>query len=130
MRAYCALCGGTDPAQWAASEREVDDRSEIRRDATPCLEPRYRCGSWATGQLGGWLDRPTEAGHAARRLAVAMSATHLASGYDVVVPQFLGRPEFIELVERRPAVKLVDVVRGDIDRTFERFTQAIAAEAS
>lgn len=33
---------------------------------------------------------------AARELAVAMAATHLRAGHDVVVPQFLGRPEFVD----------------------------------
>lgn len=47
------------------------------------------------GQLGSWLDSPAEAGVAARSLAVAMAATHLVGGYDVVVPQFLAREEFI-----------------------------------
>ena len=47
------------------------------------------------GQLGAWLDSPDDAGVAARRLAIAMAATHLAGGYDVVVPQFLAREEFI-----------------------------------
>jgi predicted kinase len=47
-------------------------------------------------QLGGWIDAPTDAGLAARALALAMARTHLAAGHDVVVPQFLARPEFIE----------------------------------
>jgi predicted kinase len=47
------------------------------------------------GQLGAWTDSPADAGVAARRLAVAMTATHLADGHDVVVPQFLARKEFI-----------------------------------
>ena len=47
------------------------------------------------GQLGGWRDSPADAGVAARRLAIAMAATHLAGGHDVVVPQFLARDEFI-----------------------------------
>jgi hypothetical protein len=47
------------------------------------------------GQLGAWTDSPADAGVAARRLAVSMTATHLADGHDVVVPQFLARKEFI-----------------------------------
>jgi predicted kinase len=46
------------------------------------------------GQLGRWLDEPTEAGLAARSLAVAMARTHLRSGRDVIVPQFLARAGF------------------------------------
>jgi len=48
------------------------------------------------GLLGDWLQRPTDAGLAARALAISMARTHLAAGHDVFVPQFLGRPEFID----------------------------------
>jgi len=48
------------------------------------------------GLLGDWLQRPTDAGLAARALAISMALTHLAAGHDVFVPQFLGRPEFID----------------------------------
>jgi hypothetical protein len=47
------------------------------------------------GQLGAWAALPADAGVAARRLAIAMTATHLANGHDVVVPQFLAGEEFI-----------------------------------
>ncbi|MFC0545265.1 AAA family ATPase [Kutzneria chonburiensis] len=56
-------------------------------------------------QLGRWQDDLTSAGLAARDLAVAMARTHLLAGHDVVVPQFLGRPEFID----RLAALAVDV---------------------
>jgi predicted kinase len=46
--------------------------------------------------LGDWKARPADAGIAARRLALAMALEHLASGIDVIVPQFLARAEFIE----------------------------------
>lgn len=49
-----------------------------------------------------WLG-PTDdlrASHlAARRVALAMAADRLAAGADVVVPQYLGRPEFIVELE-------------------------------
>jgi predicted kinase len=51
------------------------------------------------GQLGGWLDQPAVAGLAARALAISMINTHLGAGYDVVVPQLLARPDFIEQLE-------------------------------
>ena len=47
-------------------------------------------------QLGRWPDDPTRAGLLARDLAVAAARTHLLAGHDVVVPQFLARPEFID----------------------------------
>lgn len=52
------------------------------------------------GQLGGWLDQPTAAGLAARALATSMIETHLTAGHDVIVPQFLARPDFVVELER------------------------------
>jgi len=46
--------------------------------------------------LGSWFEQPLEAGQAARSLALAMATTHLATGRDVIVPQFVGRPDFID----------------------------------
>lgn len=51
------------------------------------------------GLLGAWLEDPTTAGRAARALALSMARTHLSAGHDVVVPQFLGRIEFITELE-------------------------------
>lgn len=48
------------------------------------------------GQLGQWRDDPRSAGLTARRIALEMTRTHLAAGHDVVVPQFIERPGFIE----------------------------------
>jgi predicted kinase len=47
------------------------------------------------GQIGGWQANPARAGVLARALALAAARTHLSAGHDVVVPQFLGRVEFI-----------------------------------
>ena len=51
------------------------------------------------GLLGAWTDRPHDAGLLARRLALAMAQVVLTEGRDVVVPQFLARPEFIGELE-------------------------------
>jgi predicted kinase len=48
------------------------------------------------GLLGRWIEQPLEAGLAARRLAIAMITAHLKAGHHVIVPQFLGRVDFIE----------------------------------
>lgn len=48
------------------------------------------------GLLGAWRADPMGAGLAARRVALAMAASHLGAGRDVVVPQFLAREEFIQ----------------------------------
>jgi len=49
--------------------------------------------------LGRWATRPTEAGLAARALTIAMARTHLQSGHDVIIPQYLGRPAFLEQLD-------------------------------
>ncbi|HEV3359203.1 MAG TPA: AAA family ATPase [Pseudonocardiaceae bacterium] len=49
--------------------------------------------------LGGWREDRRNAGTLARGIALAAARTHLASGHDVVVPQLLARPEFIEALE-------------------------------
>jgi predicted kinase len=54
--------------------------------------------------LGNWRGRVTDAGLIARRLALVMATEHLESGYDVVVPQCVTRPAFIEGLERVAAV--------------------------
>ncbi len=46
--------------------------------------------------LGAWIDAPDDSGHHARSLALAMAETHLRAGHDVIVPQFLGRTDFID----------------------------------
>lgn len=48
------------------------------------------------GMLGGWLDDPAKSGLTARSLALVMAQAHLTAGRDVIVPQFLGRSDFIE----------------------------------
>lgn len=49
--------------------------------------------------LGAWLDDPIAAGLAACDLAVSMARGHLRAGYDVFVPQFLARTEFIDRLQ-------------------------------
>ncbi|MEO6703182.1 MAG: AAA family ATPase [Jatrophihabitantaceae bacterium] len=46
--------------------------------------------------LGRWRDDPHATGLAARELALAMAGTQLAAGRSVIVPQYLGRPEFVD----------------------------------
>lgn len=49
--------------------------------------------------LGRWLDSAARAGVLARRIAVEMARVHLQSDHDVVVPQFLGRLEFVDTLQ-------------------------------
>ena len=43
------------------------------------------------GQIGQWRARSHESGLLARQLALAMAGIHLASGHDVVIPQYVAR---------------------------------------
>ena len=46
--------------------------------------------------IGGWDAHGQESGRLARRMALRMMQEHLGSGHDVVVPQYVARPEFVE----------------------------------
>lgn len=62
--------------------------------------------------VGQWLDDPQEAGVLARRMAIAMARVHLGAGHDVVVPQFLGRLDFVQTLEdlcRETGAEFVEV---------------------
>lgn len=83
--------------------------------------------------VGGWWEHE-EAKTLARRLAVVMARAHLSAGFDVVVPQFLGRPEFIVTLEdvARDAEAvfvelLLQVPHGTLVRRFERRRQELAS---
>ena len=68
------------------------------------------------GQLGDWQSDPAAAGMLARSLALAAARTHLRSGHDVVVPQFLGRVDFIlelEALAAEVGVEFVEVILLD-----------------
>lgn len=84
-------------------------------------------------QLGGWTERPTEAGLLARRLAIVMAAEHLRAGRSVIVPQYLGRSQFLdELADAASAagarfVEVVLMAAPEISRArFEARTAAAA----
>jgi predicted kinase len=49
--------------------------------------------------LGQWRSDPYSAGLLARSAVLAAARVHLAAGYDVVIPQFLGRLMFVEQAE-------------------------------
>jgi predicted kinase len=78
------------------------------------------------GALGAWIEQPHESGLAARRLAIAMAATHLQNGHDVIVPQLLARDTFVlelEAVAEQTRARFVEVAlladRDDMIRAFE-----------
>lgn len=85
------------------------------------------------GSMGRWDDHE-ESKLLARSLAVAMVKAHLAAGHDVVVPQYLGRTEFIDALERAAVeagalfvhVILMDNV-SQIVKRFRRRREDLAA---
>jgi predicted kinase len=53
--------------------------------------------------IAGWLDDPTASGLLARRMTLAAIAEALGEGRDVIVPQFLARPEFADALAEAAA---------------------------
>ena len=49
--------------------------------------------------LGAWRDHPERAGRRARAIALEMARAHLTAGHDVVIPQLLARPAFLDQLE-------------------------------
>ncbi|OLP53184.1 hypothetical protein BJM39_01945, partial [Salmonella enterica subsp. enterica serovar Javiana] len=75
--------------------------------------------------VGGWRDPANRTHEVLRPVALAMAATHLRGGRDVVLPQYLGRLDAIESFEQAAVdagAGFVEVVLLD-DRTgsLERF---------
>lgn len=83
------------------------------------------------GLLGRWLDQPVPAGQLARRLALVMAAEHLHSGHDVIIPQFLGRIEFVlalqQLCDDSGTQFIETALLGDPAEAAERFARRAAA---
>lgn len=77
--------------------------------------------------IGGWRDDPHSGGMLARAIALAAARVHLAGGHDVVIPQFLGRPEFLERVEelaREAGASFHEIVLMDSkDNVLRRFAE-------
>src|SRR4051794_33140032 len=83
--------------------------------------------------LGGWQQRPADAGLLARACAIAAARVHLESGHDVVVPQYVGRPEFLRQLDelaRDTGAAFVEIVLLDTRENslarFARRTRAVA----
>ena len=51
------------------------------------------------GMVGAWREQPIDAGMFARKLALTMTHTALEQGHHVVVPQLVGKPEFISALK-------------------------------
>jgi predicted kinase len=86
--------------------------------------------------LGRWDEHPIDAGLLARAMSLEMARVHLRAGHDVIVPQFLGRPQFIaqaEEVATSVGVPFLEFVlmdsRDDAVRRFQERTAAAATAA-
>lgn len=79
------------------------------------------------GLIGRAQDRFEETGEIVRPLALSMAATHLSAGYDVIMPQFLGRLGEIERFEALAkdcgAVFREIVLMDSLERSLERFAR-------
>ena len=74
--------------------------------------------------LGQW-QAVDDSKNAARTLALTLADAHLQRGYDVVVPQYLGRTEFIEalaaVAARRRATFREVILMDDTGEILRRF---------
>jgi len=81
--------------------------------------------------MGRWRDDVTGAGLAARSLSITMAHRHLTEGHDVVLPQYLGRPQFVdeaEQVARETGADFFEfVLTDDRDTLLKRFAARTAA---
>lgn len=78
------------------------------------------------GMVGGWRQSPREAGLAARSMAIAAVRAHLLAGHDVVVPQYVRQPQFIDelaaAARQSSAAFLECALLTDHGSALERFT--------
>ena len=83
--------------------------------------------------LGGWSADVARAGLLARSLSLGMAREHLAAGYDVVVPQYLGRTEFLDETAQVAADAGADfhefVLTDNRDEIVRRFNERTATSS-
>jgi predicted kinase len=81
--------------------------------------------------LGRWQDDPARAGLLARGLTLDLAAAHLRHGFDVVLPQYLGRTEFLDQAEQVAAdagARFFEfILTDDRDEVVRRFNARTAA---
>lgn len=83
--------------------------------------------------LGQWQGSMPASGLAARQLATSIAATHLRAGHDVVVSQYLARPEFIEELAALAAdvpARFVEVILHVEERALRDRLASRASEPS
>jgi len=83
--------------------------------------------------LGSWKQDAYAAGLRARAMSVAAARVHLTAGHDVVVPQFLARPSFLDelamLAAETGAVFRELVLLDSRDSVVRRFAERTKASA-
>jgi predicted kinase len=75
------------------------------------------------GLLGGWRTREVESGQLARELCLVMARAHLQGGHDVIVPQFVAIPDYLDrlgLLARDLGVAFFECVLLDDASSAER----------
>jgi predicted kinase len=77
--------------------------------------------------IGRWRDDLRTAGLLARVIALAAARVHLAAGHDVVIPQFLGRADFLDQLEnlaRDTGAAFCEIILLDSkDNALHRFAE-------
>ncbi len=77
--------------------------------------------------IGGWQERFSETGETVRAMALVIAGMHLRTGYDVVLPQYLGRLSEIERFEaiaHASEAAFCEVLLMDTkQRSIERFAR-------
>jgi predicted kinase len=80
--------------------------------------------------LGRWDKHPIDAGLLARAMTLEMARVHLCAGLDVIVPQYLGRPQFIaqaEQIASEAGARFLEFVLMDgRDSSVQRFQRRTA----
>ena len=77
--------------------------------------------------LGRWREDVSRAGLLARAMSLTLAREHLGNGYDVVLPQYLGNPQFLaqaEAVAADTGAAFVEIMlMDDRDEVVRRFNE-------
>jgi len=80
--------------------------------------------------LGRWRDDVARAGLLARAMSLTLAREHLGRGFDVVLPQYLGNPQFLaeaEAVAGEVGAAFVEILlMDDRDAVVRRFRERTA----
>jgi predicted kinase len=103
------------------AERYVEDHP-----LSLCLEQDV-----VRGLIGGWLGRESDSGILARKLCLVMAREHLLGGRDVIVPQFIALPAYLDelaAVARDAGAHHYELVLTDYARNAESRFHARASD--